>query len=205
MGLPSSVIQRNREAAAKRRREAKQSLISELGLARDVDPDIASAIFANVPDPVTSYRAGKAVRKTYTKQETADLFTKGYQAELAKIGQPELSEAIAAGADPRTVETLKTSLISAYTTPQVRRYGGKAQQREAAKKRREKAVREQTEAAKGILRSETKIQPALEEVRRRRQTAAKQQASMLRRQTGRRALLSSPTGGAGFFGGYFKG
>jgi hypothetical protein len=204
MGLPSSVIQRNREAREKRQREAKQSLISELGLAKDVDPDIASAIFSRVPDPKTTFRRGKG-RALYTKEQTADLFTKGYQAELAKIGQPELAEAITAGSDPRTVEALKTSLISAYTTPQVRRQGGKAQYREAAKKRREEAVRKQTEAAKGVLRSETKIQPALEEVRRRRQTAAKQQASILRRQTGRRALLSSPAGGAGFFGGYFKG
>lgn len=205
MGLPTSVIQRNREAAAKRRSEAKQSLISELGLARDVDPDIASAIFGRVPDPVTSYRVGKNVRRTYTKQETADLFTKGYQAELAKIGQPELTQAIAAGADPRTVEALKTSLISAYTTPQVPRIGGPGQHRELRRKRREEAVRKQTEAAKGVLRSETKIQPALQEVRRQRKVAAEQQVSMLRRQTGRRALLSSPTGGGGFFGGYFKG
>jgi len=205
MGLPSFVIQRNREAREKRQREAKQSLISELGLAKDVDPDIASAIFANVPDPVTSYRAGKAVRRTYTKQQTADLFTKSYQAELEKIGQPELTEALAAGADPRTVEALKTSLISTYTTPQVRRRGGKAQHRDILKKRREKAVKEQTEAAKGILKSETKIQPELQEIRRRRKVVAEQQASMLRRQTGRRALLSSPTGGSGFFGGYFKG
>lgn len=205
MGLPSGVIQRNREAAAKRRREAKQSLISELGLARDIDPDIASAIFSRVPDPVYSVRRGKAYRKKYTKQETADLFTKGYQAELAKIGQPELTEAIAAGSDPRTVEALKTSLIDAYTTPQVRRQGGKAQHREILRKRREEAVKKQTEAAKGVLKSEVKIQPALQQVRRRREVATEQQASMLRRQTGRRALLSSPTGGSGFFGGYFKG
>jgi hypothetical protein len=205
MGLPSGMIQRNREAAAKRRREAKQSLISELGLAKDVDPDIASAIFSRVPDPVYSVRGGKAYRKTYTKQETADLFTKGYQAELAKIGQPELTEAIAAGADPRTIEALKTSLISAYTTPQVPRIGGPGQHRELRRKRREKAVKEQTQAAKNILRSETKIQPALKEIRRLRQDVAQRGASLLRRNRGSRALLSSPTGGSGFFGGYFKG
>lgn len=205
MGLPSGIIQRNREAREKRQREAKQSLISELGLARDVDPDIASAIFSRVPDPVYSVRRGKAFRQNYTKEQTAELFAKGYQAELEKIGQPELTEALAAGADPRTVEALKTSLISTYTTPQVRRRGGKGQSRDILRKRREQAVKEQTEAAKGILRSETKIQPELKEIRRRRKVVAEQQASLLRRQTGRRALLSSPTGGAGFFGGYFKG
>jgi len=169
MGLPSSVIQRNREAAAKRKREAKQSLISELGLAEGIDPQIAQAVFSRVADPVTSYRAGKAVRRTYTKQQTADLFTKAYQAELAKIGQPELAEAVAAGSDPRTVEALKTSLVSSYTTPQVPRQGGMAQYRAAAARRREEAVAKQTQEAKNILSSDVAKQPELKQIRRRRE------------------------------------
>lgn len=205
MPSPSSVAsqKRAREAAVK----AKRSLIAELNLSEGIDPRISEAIFSRVADPVFKItKPGRAQQtRAATKQETADLFTKSYQAELAKIGQPELAAAIAAGADPRTVEALKTSLISAYTTPQVRRYGGKAQYREAAKKRREEAVRKQTEAAKNVLRSETKIQPALKEIRRLRQNVAQRGASLLRRNTGNRALLSSPTGGSGFFGGYFKG
>lgn len=204
MGLPSGVIQRNREAAAKRRREAKQSLISELGLARDVDPDIASAIFSRVPDPVYSVRRGKAYRKKYTKQETADLFTKGYQAELAKIGQPELAEAIAAGSDPRTVEALKTSLISAYTTPQVRRQGGKAQYRENARKRREKEVAQKIGEAKRKLIADIDVQPELEQIRRKRQEATEKTMSALSRKRGRASLISGSGGGTGFLGGYFR-
>lgn len=204
MGLPSGVIQRNREAAAKRKREAKQSLISELGLSRNVDPDIASAIFSRVPDPVYSVRRGKAYRKTYTKQETADLFTKGYQAELAKIGQPELAEAIAAGSDPRTVEALKTSLISAYTTPQVRRQGGKAQHRDILKKRRDEAVAKQTQEAKRKLIADIDVQPELEQLRRKRQEATEKTVSALSRKRGRASLISGSGGGTGFLGGYFR-
>jgi hypothetical protein len=204
MGLPSSVWKRKRETAAKRKREAKQSLISELGLAKDVDPDIASAIFSRVPDPVYSVRRGKAYRKNYTKQETADLFTKAYQVQLAKIGQPELAEAVAAGSDPRTVEALKTSLISAYTTPQVRRQGGKAQYRENARKRREKEVAKKVGEAKAILSSDVAKQPELKQIRRRREKAVEQATVGMTRKRGKASLLSSQAGGAGFFQRYFK-
>lgn len=204
MGLPGHVIRRNREEAARRRRDAKQSLISELGLARDVDPDIASAIFSRVPDPVYSVRRGKAVRRNYTKEQTAELFTKGYQAELAKIGQPELAEAIAAGSDPRTVEALKTSLISAYTTPQVRRQGGKAQYRENARKRREKEVAQKIGEAKRKLIADIDVQPELEQLRRKRQEATEKTMSALSRKRGRASLISGSGGGTGFLGGYFR-
>ena len=204
MGLPSGIIQRNRGAAAKRKREAKQSLISELGLARNVDPDIASAIFSRVPDPVYSVRRGKAYRKNYTKQETADLFTKGYQAELAKIGQPELAEAIAAGSDPRTIEAFKTSLISAYNTPRVPIQGGKAQYRENARKRREKEVAKKVGEAKRKLIADIDVQPELEQLRRKRQEATEKTMSALSRKRGRASLISGSGGGTGFLGGYFR-
>ena len=204
MGLPSGVIQRNIEAREKRQREAKQSLISELGLAEGIDPQIAEAVFNRVPDPVTSYRAGKAVRRTYTKQQTADIFTKAYQAELAKIGQPELVEAVAAGSDPRTVEALKTSLISSYTTPQVPRQGGKAQHISGKIKAREKAVAEQTREAKNILSSDVAKQPELKQIRRRREKAVEQATLGMTRKRGKASLLSSQAGGAGFFQRYFK-
>jgi hypothetical protein len=204
MGLPGHVIRRNREAAARRRRDAKQNLISELGLARNVDSDIASAIFSRVPDPVYSVRRGKAVRRNYTKEQTAELFTKGYQAELAKIGQPELAEAIAAGSDPRTVEALKTSLISAYTTPQVRRQGGKAQYRENARKRREKEVAQKIGEAKRKLIADIDVQPELEQLRRKRQEATEKTMSALSRKRGRASLISGSGGGTGFLGGYFR-
>lgn len=204
MGLPSSVFQRRREEAAKRKREAKQNLISELGLARDVDPDIASTIFSRVPDPVYSVRRGKAYRKNYTKQETADLFTKGYQAELAKIGQSELAEAIAAGSDPRTIEAFKTSLISAYNTPRVPIQGGKAQYRENARKRREKEVAKKVGEAKRKLIADIDVQPELEQLRRKRQEATEKTMSALSRKRGRASLISGSGGGTGFLGGYFR-
>ena len=204
MGLPSSVFQRRREEAAKRKREAKQNLISEFGLARDVDPDIACTIFSRVPDPVYSVRRGKAYRKNYTKQETADLFTKGYQAELAKIGQSELAEAIAAGSDPRTIEAFKTSLISAYNTPRVPIQGGKAQYRENARKRREKEVAKKVGEAKRKLIADIDVQPELEQLRRKRQEATEETMSALSRKRGRASLISGSGGGTGFLGGYFR-
>lgn len=64
---------------------------------------------------------------------------------------------------------------------------------------------EATKTAQKAISTEIKLQDTLAPIRARRRRAAEQEASLLRRQTGRRALLASPTGGAGFFGGYFKG
>lgn len=55
------------------------------------------------------------------------------------------------------------------------------------------------------IEKEIETQQALAPIRQRRRKQAQAQASLLRRGTGRGALLSSPAGGAGFFGGYFKG
>lgn len=202
MPPPGSV--RSQREARRRADIRKKSLIEELGLAKDVDPRVAEAIFSRVPDPVyTITKAGRAQRqRPATRQETVERFTKGYQAELAKIGQPQIAEAVTAGADPRTVEALRTSLISTYTKPKTK---GISRGAAANLRRRERAVAEQTQPVKDILKSETVIQPELQQIRRRREKAVKQQVSLLRRGTGRRALLTSPTGGAGFFGGYFKG
>jgi hypothetical protein len=199
MPPPSSVAskKRAREAANK----AKRSLIAELNLSKDIDPRISEAIFSRVADPVYKItKPGRAQQtRAATKQETTDLFTKSYQAELAKIGQPEIAEAVAAGADPRTIEALTSKLVSAYTNPQMK------QTRTMTAAKREAAVAEQTRPTKEKLASEAKIQPTLKEIRRLRQDVAQRGASLLRRNTGSRALLSSPTGGSGFFGGYFKG
>ena len=204
MGKSSVVIERER---AKRRQNSisvRESLISELGLAKDIDPKIAAAVFDRVGDPVYSRRTGKAVVRSLTKQETADNFTKRYQSELAKVGQPELAKAVAAGSDPRSVEALKTSLISAYTTPAVSRVGGKAQHISGKIKAREKAVAEQTQEAKNILIGDADEQPDIQQLRQKRKSLIEMEAKALTRKTGRRALLTSaPGGGSGFYGGYF--
>lgn len=59
--------------------------------------------------------------------------------------------------------------------------------------------------AGALAKREQEVQPELKQIRQRRRRAVEKEASLLRRQTGRRALLASPTGGSGFFGGYFKG
>lgn len=199
MPPPGSVAgqKRAREAAAK----AKRSLIAELNLSEGIDPRISEAIFSQVAAPKYTvavpgqYRGKRAA----TKKETESFFREGYQAELAKIGQPQIAEAVAAGADPRTIEALTSKLVSAYTNPQMKRT------RTITKAKREAAIAEQTRPTKEKLASEAKIQPTLKEIRRLRQDVAQRGASLLRRNTGSRALLSSPTGGSGFFGGYFKG
>jgi hypothetical protein len=206
MGKSSLVIERER---AKRRQNSisvRESLISELGLAKGIDPKIAAAVFDRVGDPVTRYAHGGKMYRNYTKQQTADLFAKKYKSELAKVGQPELTEAIAAGSDPRSVEALKTSLISAYTTPAVSRVGGKAQHISGRVKAREKAVAEQTQKAKNILIGDTDVQPDIQQLRQKRKGLIEMEAKALTRKTGRRALLTSaPGGGSGFYGGYFDG
>ena len=52
---------------------------------------------------------------------------------------------------------------------------------------------------------EKEVQKTLEPIRQRRRQQAQAQASLLRRGRGRATLMSSPRGGTGFFGGYFKG
>ena len=68
----------------------------------------------------------------------------------------------------------------------------------------QQAAREATTTAQKAISSEIATQKELAPIRQRRQSMLEQQVKAMRRQTGRRALLSSPTGGAGFFGGYFK-
>jgi hypothetical protein len=205
MGKSSLVMARERVKGRQKSISLRENLISELGLAKDIDPEIAAAVFDRVGDPVTSYARGKG-RASYTKQETADLFTKKYQAELAKVGQPELAKAIAAGSDPRSVESLKESLLSAYTTPAVSRIGGKAQHISGRIKAREKAVAEQTQEAKNILIGDADVQPDIQQIRQKRKSLVEMEAKALTRKTGRRALLTSaPGGGSGFYGGYFNG
>lgn len=206
MGLSGIVIEREREKRIQKSISARQSLISELGLAKDIDPKIAAAVFDRVGDPVTRYAFGGKMYRNYTEQQTADLFAKKYKSELAKIGQPELEKAIAAGSDPRSVESLKEDLLSAYTTPQIKRTGGKAQHISAKVKAREKAVAEQTQKAKSTLIGDADVQPGIQKIRQKRKSLVQMEAKALTRKTGRRALLTSaPGGGSGFYGGYFNG
>jgi hypothetical protein len=77
-------------------------------------------------------------------------------------------------------------------------------QQEAAKEGIQKAG-EEVRATQKQIGTEIAVQQQLKPIRRRRKSMLEQQVKSLRNQTGRRALLASPTGGAGFFGGYFKG
>jgi hypothetical protein len=95
-------------------------------------------------------------------------------------------------------------LISAYTTPQVRRQGGKAQYRENARKRREKEVAQKIGEAKRKLIADIDVQPELEQLRRKRQEATEKTMSALSRKRGRASLISGSGGGTGFLGGYFR-
>jgi hypothetical protein len=206
MGKSSLVIERERAKRLQKSISVRESLISELGLSKGIDPKIAAAVFDRVGDPVTRYASGGKMYRSYTKQQTADLFAKKYKSELAKVGQPELAKAIAAGSDPRSVESLKENLLSAYTTPAVSRVGGKAQHISGKVKAREKAVAEQTQKAKNILIGDADEQPDIQQLRQKRKSLIEMEAKALTRKTGRRALLTSaPGGGSGFYGGYFDG
>lgn len=197
MPPPSSVAsqRRAREATAK----AKKSLISELGLSEGIDPRISEAIFGRVAAPVyTITKPGRAQQKrAATKEETESLFTKSYQAQLAKIGQPQIAEAMAAGSDPRTIEAMTTKLVSAYTKPKMKRT------RTSTKAKREAAVAKQTQESKDILASDAARQASLVGIRRAREKAVEQATVGMTRKRGKASLLSSQGGGAGFFQRYF--
>ena len=198
MPPPSSVAsqKRAREAQAK----AKKSLISELGLAEGIDPRISEAIFSRVAAPVyTITKPGRAQQKrAATKQETAERFTKSYQSELAKIGQPQIAEAMAAGSDPRTIEAMTAKLVSAYTKPKMKRT------RTTSKAKREAAVAKQTQESKDVLASDAARQANLVGIRRAREKAVEQATVGMQRKRGKASLLSSQAGGAGFFQRYFR-
>ena len=201
MPPPGSVAgqRRAREAQTK----AKKSLISELGLAEGIDPRVAEAVFSRTLAPIYSVRGPGAFGQTrkLTQQETAERFTKGYQAELAKIGQPQIAEAMAAGSDPRTIEALTSKLVSTYTTPKLKGRGHRSEQ--ARKIRREKAIAEQTQDLKGVLASDAARQADLVKIRRGREKAVEQATLGMTRKRGKASLLSSQAGGAGFFQRYF--
>jgi hypothetical protein len=197
MPPPSSAAsqKRVRESQAK----AKKSLISELSLAEGIDPRVSEAIFSRVAAPTYrvsvpgQYRGSRAL----TRQETAERFTKGYQAELAKIGQPQIAEAMAAGSDPRTIEAMTANLVSAYTKPKIKRT------RTTSKAKREAAVAKQTQESKDVLASDAARQANLVGIRRAREKAVEQATIGMTRKRGKASLLSSQAGGAGFFQRYF--
>jgi hypothetical protein len=201
MPPPSSVASQNRAREA--RVKTKQSLISELGLAEGIDPRVAGAIFSRVPDPrykvsvPGQYRGSRAA----TKKETESFFREGYQAELAKIGQPQIAEAIAAGSDPRTIEALTSKLVSTYTTPKLKGIARGSDQ--GRRIRRDLAVAEQTQDLKGVLASDAARQASLVGIRRAREKAVEQSTIGMTRKRGKASLLSSQAGGAGFFQRYF--
>ena len=198
MPPPSSVASQRRARAATAK--AKQSLISELGLAEGIDPRIAEAVFSRAAAPRYTvavpgqYRGKRAA----TKKETESFFRESYQAELAKIGQPQIAEAMAAGSDPRTIESMTTKLVSAYTKPKMKR------KRTTSKAKREAAVAKQTQGAKDVLASDAARQENLVGIRRAREKAVEQATIGMTRKRGKASLLSSQAGGAGFFQRYFR-
>jgi hypothetical protein len=196
-------IIRNQQA---RKEAARQSLIQEYSLGADLDPR-TKALADKLYRPVSGN-----IRSRLSKE---DQQRRAYQANvdfIQKYSVPEsmFAEAATAGADPRTIEALRKESDKAREEAlKIRSMSGAPGFVGAMYSSRLRNIGATVGSVASQLQkqvsTEASVQPELQQIRRRRQTAAKQQASMLRRQTGRRALLSSPTGGAGFFGGYFKG
>jgi sarcosine oxidase gamma subunit len=93
-------------------------------------------------------------------------------------------------------------LISTYTTPELKGRGPRSSASQRI--RREKAIAEQTQSSKASLTSDAARQADLVSIRRGREKAVKQAAIGMTRKRGKASLLSSQTGGAGFFQRYFK-
>jgi hypothetical protein len=211
MGLPTFMIEKRRKQLAEQQKAKQLSLIQSLDLNKGVDPDIASAVARTImPVKQPARKRPPSIRKAAETKA----FEKAYKARTSEIqtfveSQPVLKEAVAAGSDPRTIQAIRKELIDTYTEGDIkasRIQGGKSQYRDIIRRRIREVERPQ-EVAKVAekLKADIAVQPELEQIRQRRRRAVEQQASLLRRTTGRRALLASPTGGAGFFGGYFKG
>ena len=130
--------------------------------------------------------------------------------ETYSVSEPLFRDAAQAGVDPRTIESIRKQSEKAFAEAKdirtkSKRPGAVGSFYTQKLKGLESTVGNLVSGLQKQVKTETAMQPELQQLRRSRERAAKQQASLLRRTTGRRALLSSPTGGAGFFGGYFKG
>jgi len=137
-----------------------------------------------------AYQTGQNVKAT-------DPFTGKTKTYTPSQGQAIVGqkEAIKAGADPRQFTSPGSSGV------------GNLSYNQAALLGQINIAGGSTDLSAGLperIKSEIRTQEQLAPIRQRRQSMLEQQVKAMRRQTGRRALLSSPTGGAGFFGGYFK-
>ena len=139
-----------------------------------------------------------AVRRSQTASATGNNFAAtAIGAGMTGAGRmtgTAQSSAVGTGTVAVTPTVAQEQVAQTITTPS---------QREAAKEI--STARKEEKRIEAFVEAERDIQKTLQPIRQRRRRAAEQQASLLRRTTGRRALLVSPAGGAGFFGGYFKG
>ena len=202
MGISPLVFRRQAEAMKAREAVAKRNLISKLGLDSSIDPDMAEAIFQKLPETRTTTMRAKRVIPLPQK-EVESLFKKSYQAEVDKSGALKLAEAQAAGSDPRTIQKIKSDLLSIYTKP-FKKGGGKAQHVRAIQQRQAREQEEKLSKVKDILESEVRVQPKLEKIRRRTKEVAEQASIGMTRKRGKASLISGDAGGAGFFQRYFK-
>lgn len=202
MGISPLAFKRQGEARKAREAAAKRNLISRLGLDSSIDLDMAEAIFQKLPQiQTTRMRAG--INAPLRQQEVESLFKKSYQAEVDKSGALKLTEAQAAGSDPRTIQKMKSDLLSIYTTP-FKKGGGKTQFVRAIQQRQAREQEEGLSKVRDILESEVRVQPKLEEIRRRAREVAEQASIGMTRRRGKASLISGQAGGAGFFRRYFK-
>lgn len=132
----------------------------------------------------------KAVAKASKSNFGAAAMTAGMTGAGTLAGSSTVGGAASAG-----TSLIKPDIQKAVTTPKI----------SVADQAMKQAAEERSETAKAKIESEVKVQQQLAPIRQRRRRAVERQASLLNRRTGRRALMSSPAGGAGFFGGYFKG
>lgn len=202
MAQSSFVQRRRRELEAARR----QSLMKEYNLGADLDPrtkELADSLYKPVSGNLRS-RLSKGDQQRRAYQSNVDF--------IQKYSVPEsmFAEAATAGVDPRTIEALRKESDKARKDALEIRSKSRAPGIVGAAyssrlKNIDVTIGNISSQLQKQVKTEAAMQPELQQIRQRRRRAAEQQASLLRRQTGRRALLASPTGGAGFFGGYFKG
>ena len=192
---------------AARKEAYRQSLMQKYNLGANLDPrtkELADRLYKPAPG---GYRGS---RKLGGEQDQQRAYQRNVDF-IQKYSIPEtmFAEAAAAGVDPRTIESLRKQSEKArkdalYIRSRSRAPGGVGAMYSSRLRNLDRTVGSIARQLQGELKADVAIQPELQEIRRKREEATEKTVSAMTRKRGKASLLSSPTGGVGFLGGYFR-
>ena len=196
-----------RQSQQQRAEARRQSLMQQYNLGAGLDPktkELADRLYKPAP---TGYRGSRKLGGEQDQQ-------KAYQRNVDFINKYSIpdtmfAEAAATGVDPRTIESLRKQSDKARDEAiKIRSMSGAPGMAGAVYSSRLRNIGNTVGLLaadlRGQLKSDVQKQPEFQEIRRRREKAVKQAAIGMTRKRGKASLLSSQSGGAGFFQRYFK-